>query len=158
MSDAYVLHAGESRRDLGVFRVLVDGAEQDGSLAMYTGRLPQGGPALHSHGFDEAILIIEGRLLVHLDGVEETLEAGGFLWLPAGCRHTFANPDTTPVLAVGIARPDGLLPLFAERNAYLADLAPGASPSPEDMAAIYAAHASEVHGPPLRLDDEDPER
>ncbi|MBY5164485.1 cupin domain-containing protein [Salsipaludibacter albus] len=149
MADGYVLGPDEARRRLGPFRVLVDGAEQDQQLALYTGVLPRGGPPLHSHAFDEGVLVLEGRLLVELEDVVHEVAAGGFAWFPAGARHVFANPDDTPVTALGIARPDGILPLFAERGDYLAGLGDGAVPDPERMAAIYAAHASEVHGPPL---------
>jgi len=147
--DGYVLEPDETRRSLGPFRVLVDGADLDNRFSLYTGALPRGGPPLHSHDFDEGVLVLEGRILVSLDGVDHELEAGGFALFPAGSRHTFANPDDSPVTAVGFACPDGILPLFAQRGAYLAGLADGELPDPARMAAIYAAHASQVHGPPL---------
>lgn len=98
---------------------------------------------------DEGVLVLEGRLMVSLDGADHELGAGDFAMFPAGSHHTFANPDDTPVMAVGFACPDGILPLFAQRGAYLAGLAADEMPDPDQMAAIYAAHASQVHGPPL---------
>lgn len=147
--DGYVLQPDEARRSLEPFRVLVDGAEFDDRFSLYTGSLPPGGPPLHSHDFDEGVLVLAGRILVSLDGTEHEVGAGGFALFPAGSHHTFANPDDTPVEAVGFACPDGILPLFAERGAYLAGLPRDKAPDPGRMAEIYAAHASQVHGPPL---------
>lgn len=148
----YVLGPDEARRALGPFRVLVDGDDLDGRFSLYTGVLPHGGPPLHSHAFDEGVLVLSGRILVSLDGADHELGPGGFALFPAGSHHTFANPDDTPVTALGFACPDGILPLFAERGTYLASLPDGAGPDPDRMAAIYAAHASRVHGPGLLAD------
>lgn len=151
-TSGYVLGADETRRELGPFRVLVDGADLDRRFSLYTGTLPHGGPPLHSHDFDEGVLVLAGRILVSLDGVDHELGEGGFALFPAGSHHTFANPDPTPVTALGFASPDGILPLFAERGAYLAGLPDGQRADPARMAAIYAAHASRVHGPGLLED------
>lgn len=48
---------------------------------------------------------------------------------------------------------DDRFSLFTERGAYLAGLSRDEAPDPARMAEIYAAHASQVHGPPLLHDD-----
>ena len=44
---------------------------------------------LHTHPADESMYVIEGELLVHLDGEEHVLRAGGFSLAPAGIPHAF---------------------------------------------------------------------
>ncbi len=147
----HVLRADESRRRLDPFRVLVDGRDTGGRLAVYTGVLPRGGPPRHVHDFDELVVVLSGNLLLELDGRAQELGAGDAAWMPAASPHTFANPSDEPVHVLGLAAPDGILDLFADRTGYLASLAAGEAPDPDRIAAIYAAHASRVVGPPLDL-------
>ncbi len=147
----HVVRADDSRRRLDPFRVLVDGRDSDGRLAVYTGMLPRGGPPRHVHDFDELVMVLSGRLLLELDGQAHDLGPGDAAWMPSGSRHTFANPSDEPVNALGLAVPDGILDLFADRTGYLAGLPADQSPDPDRIAAIYAAHASRVVGPPLDL-------
>ena len=149
MTEPYVLRAGESVRPLGPFRLLVDGETSGGRLTLYEGTLPAGGPPRHVHDFDEMLLVVEGRVLVELDGETAELESGDFAWLAAGHEHTFANTGHGTVRALGLAIPSGIEALFAERGAYLTSLSAGEQPSTERMAEIYAAHASRVTGPPI---------
>ena len=44
---------------------------------------------LHTHPADESMFVVEGELLVHLDGQEHALRAGGFSLAPAGIPHAF---------------------------------------------------------------------
>jgi quercetin dioxygenase-like cupin family protein len=44
---------------------------------------------LHTHPADESMVVIEGELLVHLDGQQHPLRAGGFSLAPAGVPHAF---------------------------------------------------------------------
>ena len=149
MSNAYILRSGESVRPLGPFRLLVDSQTSGGRLTLYEGDLPVGGPPLHVHQFDEVLLILEGRVLVQLGEERFELASGDFAWLAAGHAHTFANPGPGTVRALGLAVPSGIEDLFAARGAYLAQLGEDEAPELETMAQIYAAHASEVLGPPL---------
>ena len=149
MSDPYILRSGESIRPLGPFRLMVDAGESDGRLTLYEGNLPVGGPPLHVHEFDEVLLVLDGRVLVQLGDERHELGSGDFAWLAAGHAHTFANPGPGTVRALGLAIPSGIEDLFAERGDYVSRLDPGEAPDLDEMAAIYAEHASEVLGPPL---------
>lgn len=149
MSTSYVLRSGESIRPLGPFRLMVDGNVSNGRLTLYEGALPVGGPPLHVHDFDEVVLVLDGRLLVQLGDEIDELTSGDFAWLGAGAVHTFANPGPAAVRALGLAVPSGIEDLFAARGAYLASLPPETPPDLAEMAAIYAAHASQVVGPPM---------
>ena len=149
--EPYILRSGESVRPLGPFRLLVDGEASDGRLALYQGRLPVGGPPLHVHDFDEVLLVMDGRVIVQLGDEQSELGAGDFVWLAAGHPHTFANPGPGTVEALGLGIPSGIEDLFAERGEYLGSLQPGVDPDLDQMAAIYAAHASTVLGPPIDI-------
>ena len=51
---------------------------------------------------DEAFYVVAGRLEAQLDDRRVQVAAGGFLWVPRGTAHTFANagPDPVHVLAL----------------------------------------------------------
>lgn len=45
---------------------------------------------LHLHpNHDELAYILEGELLIHVDGVEHTADAGALVWIPRGVPHAF---------------------------------------------------------------------
>lgn len=57
---------------------------------------------LHTHPeADEAFYILEGRILLHLDGEQRELEAGGIAVIPRGIPHAFmAGPDGARMLCL----------------------------------------------------------
>jgi hypothetical protein len=42
-----------------------------------------------SSGTDEALYIIEGEILLNVEGTEHVVGAGGFTFAPRGCAHAF---------------------------------------------------------------------
>lgn len=63
---------------------------------------PREGPRplapLHLHrDDDEAFYVLEGRLVIQLDGDEKSVPAGACLLVPKGTPHTYWNPDPAPV-------------------------------------------------------------
>jgi quercetin dioxygenase-like cupin family protein len=44
---------------------------------------------LHTHPAAEALVVLEGELLVHLDGADHAVRAGGVAVAPAGVPHAF---------------------------------------------------------------------
>lgn len=44
---------------------------------------------LHTHPAAETLIVLEGELVVHLDGAEHTVRAGGLAIAPAGVPHAF---------------------------------------------------------------------
>jgi quercetin dioxygenase-like cupin family protein len=44
---------------------------------------------LHTHPADESLYVLDGELLIHIDGEEFTLTSGGFSLAPAGVPHAF---------------------------------------------------------------------
>ncbi|MCY4385334.1 MAG: cupin domain-containing protein [Nitrospinae bacterium] len=43
---------------------------------------------IHRHPEDQFIIVLEGKLKMHIDGVEEWLESGGFASIPGGVFHS----------------------------------------------------------------------
>jgi mannose-6-phosphate isomerase-like protein (cupin superfamily) len=101
-----------------------------------------GGPIPHSHdGFDEAIYVLDGKLLVLGD---EEVEAGpgAMFTAPRGHRHGFRNPYDTEALVLGIWAPAA--PAVAFMREIGAALVPGVPPDPDEMRELYARHASRL--------------
>jgi len=101
------------------------------------------GPVPHAHDeFDEAIYVLEGRLLVWGDGEPTEAGPGGMFNAPRGNRHGFANPFDAPARALGIWSP--AVPALAFMRDVGAALRPGTPPDPEEMREIYERHASRL--------------
>jgi Cupin domain len=109
--------------------VLAGDSDQPAGFAAAEIAIPAGfpGPVPHAHdAFDEAIYVLEGRLLVW--GDEEPVEAAPGSML------------TAPVL--GIWAPSG--PALAFMREVGAVLQPGTPPDPAVMRDVYARHASRL--------------
>jgi quercetin dioxygenase-like cupin family protein len=51
--------------------------------------------AEHFHNCDEAVLVISGSAVAHIDGVAHHVEAGDTSFIPAGIHHYFENASNT---------------------------------------------------------------
>ena len=101
------------------------------------------GPVPHSHDeFDEAIYVMEGRLLVWGDKEPAEAGPGSMFSVPRGHRHGFANPFDSPALVLGIWAPAA--PALALMREIGAALRPDAPPDPDVMREIYERHASHL--------------
>ena len=79
--------------------VLAGDSEQPAGFAAAEIAIPAGfpGPVPHAHdAFDEAIYVLEGRLLVWGDGEPVEAVPGSMLTAPRGQRHGFSNPLRLP--------------------------------------------------------------
>jgi len=56
---------------------------------------PGGGPPPHREGGDELFIIIEGRYEFVTDGNKTEVGAGGVVFIPQGCVHSFKNVGDT---------------------------------------------------------------
>ncbi len=87
----------------GVFTVKASSAETGGSLFMFEDSMAQGKTTpLHLHpDEEEAIYVLEGELLIHVDGEEHSVQAGGLFVAPRGVPHAFlVTSKVARVLAV----------------------------------------------------------
>jgi len=42
----------------------------------------------HSHSHDETLVVISGKLVISMNGQEETLDSGSYAFIPAGTSHS----------------------------------------------------------------------
>jgi quercetin 2,3-dioxygenase len=129
---AFFLRAGEGpRHELGgQLQTLLVGSEQtSGKVAMTTVELCKG-PGLPAHAHErtyEALMVIEGRLQLTLDGAEYTLSRGDTASIPAGTEHAYAS-DGHYTKLLTMSAPGGLERLIG-----------GAGDTTDEH--IFAAHA-----------------
>jgi quercetin 2,3-dioxygenase len=115
--EPYFLRSGEGPRHelAGQLQTILLGAEQSsGTTAMTTVELPKG-PGLPSHVHEtthEALMVIEGRLRVTLDGVEHVLTRGDTASIPAGTEHAYVG-DGHYTKVLTMSSPGGLEKLIA---------------------------------------------
>ena len=79
-------------------------AEQtSGAFTLFEDRLDRGKVTpLHAHpGSDESMYVLDGEILMHLDGTEHRVAAGGFVMAPRGVPHAFlVLSDTARLLCL----------------------------------------------------------
>lgn len=103
---AIVRNAGEGEHlgfaGGGVFTVKATAAETAGAFLLMEHRSVRGKPTpLHTHPEDEAIYVLEGELLVHIDGAEHRIGQGGMFVAPRGVPHAMlVVSETAHMLAL----------------------------------------------------------
>jgi mannose-6-phosphate isomerase-like protein (cupin superfamily) len=150
----YVLAAGQTRRDDAILPFKALAGDTGGLLSVCEFALGpwELGPVLHKHTtVDEAFYVVAGKLEAQLDDRRVQAAAGGFLWVPRGTAHSFANAGPEPVQALALALPGGVEDLFAEQAAYLSSVQ--GPPDPEVLAEIGLRHGAPTVGPPIRSKD-----
>lgn len=75
----------------GTVSLKVTGERSEGRSLIFTDRMPKGKTTpLHVHpSFDETIYVIDGALLVHVDGEEFEATAGALAFIARGSAHAF---------------------------------------------------------------------
>lgn len=87
----------------GLFTWKATSAETDGSLMLVEDRMARGKTTpLHLHpDNDEAIYVLDGELLVDIEGERHEVGPGGFFFAPRGLPHAFmVTSETAHVLAL----------------------------------------------------------
>jgi quercetin dioxygenase-like cupin family protein len=87
----------------GVFTMKATSAETGGSFSMWEDRMVRGKTTpLHMHpDMEEAIYVLEGEILVHVDGEEHHVGERGLFVAPRGVPHAFVvTSETARVLAL----------------------------------------------------------
>lgn len=78
------------------------------NVGVFTAQPRSGGPEEHDHvDEDDAFFVLEGELTFFLDGAEVVAEAGTFVLVPPGVRHTFANRSDGVTRFLNIHAPAG---------------------------------------------------
>jgi quercetin dioxygenase-like cupin family protein len=140
----FFLRAGEgSRHELGgLLQTLLVGADQTGGkLTMTTVEMCKG-PGMPAHVHErthEALMVVEGRLALTLDGAEHVLGRGDTASIPAGTEHAYrGDGHYTKVLTM--SAPGGLERLIATAGRETTEHIFGPPASP-DLNALRAAAA-----------------
>ena len=95
MKDAIIRQREEGERlwfaGGGIWTMKASGAETDGSLLVFEDHVAKGKTTpLHTHpNEDEAIYVLSGEILVHVDGEEHAVGSGGLFVAPRGLPHAF---------------------------------------------------------------------
>lgn len=58
------------------------------------------GIPLHSHNCEESVMVLEGRAIAVIDGVEHELVPHDTTWIPAGVPHRFRNASDTEKMSI----------------------------------------------------------
>jgi len=119
-------------------RFMLEGAQSDGSVAVFEFDVPAGSkvPAPHSHdGYEETIYGLDGTLVWTVDGEANEIGPGEVLCIPRGAVHQFANSGDLDARSLAIVTPGILGPDYFREVAAILDAATG---GPPDLAAIGA--------------------
>jgi len=83
----------------GVHSWLATSEDTAGAFLLFSDVMDQGKRTpLHTHPADESLYVIDGEILVHLDGQEHTLGSGGLLIAPRAVPHAFLVLSPTATL------------------------------------------------------------
>jgi len=111
------------------FRATAEQTEGTFALLEYV-LAPGAGAGPHRHTReDESFLVLSGELTLQLDERQQVVAAGGFVRIPRGTRHAFANRGSVPLVALIVLTPAGLEQFFCDITQ------PGADPG--TIAARY---------------------
>ncbi|WP_227466689.1 cupin domain-containing protein [Nocardioides dongkuii] len=111
---------------------------------------------LHQHAREaEAFFLLEGRMSYRAGDETHELDAGCFMYLPAGVPHAFRIRGEVPARFLALTAPGGLLNLYDEVGIPATELrlpgADGLSPEVEIPRWVEAGprYGLEVLGPPI---------
>jgi quercetin dioxygenase-like cupin family protein len=142
---AYFLRAGEGpRHELGgLLQTILLGAEQSGGTTTMTTVELSKGPGLPAHVHErthEALMVIEGRLRITLDGEEHVLTRGDTASIPSGTEHAYAG-DGHYTKVLTMSAPGGLEKLIATAGTATQEHVFAAGAGAADLDALREAAA-----------------
>ena len=75
----------------GLWTMKATAEETDGAFMLFEDHMPKGKTTpLHVHPHeDETFIVLEGEILVHVEGTEHSVGPGGVAVVPRGTRHAF---------------------------------------------------------------------
>ena len=125
-------------------------AETGGAFLLWEAVMEQGKVTpLHTHpDSDETFYVLEGEILVHLDGVEHTVATGGMMFAPRGVPHAFKVMSPTAKM-LSLATPGCCEQFYLDASE---PMAPGQLFGETDFARVHESAAKnpgiEILGPP----------
>jgi quercetin dioxygenase-like cupin family protein len=96
-------------------RFLCAADKTDNTWSLMEVALPKhSGPPPHHHPWDEAYYVLEGDVRFFLDGREQLVKAGDFLYAPAGTLHGFQGESENPARMIILDTPAHAESFFRE--------------------------------------------
>jgi mannose-6-phosphate isomerase-like protein (cupin superfamily) len=89
------------------FRVLFGPGNGCEAATQFLGEIPPGRAPLHSHTYDEVVLVLEGEGVLHAGTVEHPIAAGTCIHLPPGQQHCLENTGQSMLRVLGVFHPGG---------------------------------------------------
>lgn len=89
------------------FRVLFGPGNGCAAATQFVGEIPPGRAPEHSHTYDEVILILDGRGVLHVANAGRPLAPGTCVHLPPGTPHCLENTGRDILRVLGVFHPGG---------------------------------------------------
>jgi len=89
------------------FRVLFGPGSGCEAATQFLGEIPPGRAPLHSHTYDEVVLVLEGEGVLHAGPVEHPIAAGTCVHLSPGQQHCLENTGQGTLRVLGVFHPGG---------------------------------------------------
>jgi quercetin dioxygenase-like cupin family protein len=130
-------------------------ADTNGAFLLFEDRMAPGKVTpLHLHpDSDETMIVLEGEILMHLDGVEHTVGAGGVATAPRGIPHAFKVSGVNGARLLCLHTPGCCQAFYWDASEAVApDDDRGVGAGPVDMRRVQASAETnggiELLGPP----------
>ena len=89
------------------FRVLFGPGNGCEAATQFAGEIPPGRAPLHSHTYDEVVMVLAGEGVLHAGPVEHPIAAGTCIHLPPGQQHCLENTGQATLRVLGVFHPGG---------------------------------------------------
>ena len=89
------------------FRVLFGPGRGCDAATQFVGEIPPGRAPLHSHTYDELVLILAGEGVLHTGPDEHPMGPGSCVHLPPGQQHCLENTGQATLWVLGVFHPGG---------------------------------------------------
>jgi mannose-6-phosphate isomerase-like protein (cupin superfamily) len=89
------------------FRVLFGPGRRCAAATQFVGEIPPGRAGVHSHAYDEVVLVLAGTGVAHVGGAEHPLTPGTCVYLPPGQQHCLENTGPATLHVLGVFQPGG---------------------------------------------------
>ena len=89
------------------FRVLLGPGRGCEAATQFVGEIPPGRAPVHSHPYDEVVLILDGEGVAHAGGTDLALAPGTRVHLPRGLPHCLENTGRDTLVVLGVFHPGG---------------------------------------------------
>jgi len=89
------------------FRVLFGPGHGCDAATQFVGEIPPGRAPLHSHTYDELVLILAGAGVLHTGPDEHPIGPGSCVHLPPGQQHCLENTGQATLWVLGVFHPGG---------------------------------------------------